>query len=162
MGSNKSTLSVTPRSKIAIANYRWSPRLKHNSIDLSGANATRTANFFINRYGYTTICSLADCILNDGRKYSWKVRINSIGKWVYIGICQIKQAEKHSFLGWNWGHIGHGHYCVSSSGLVFSHSDENVNNSVKSPQFKMGDVLLFEYDAAIGRLIVVKNRKKGF
>lgn len=53
--------------------------------------------------------------------------------------------------------IGHGHYCVSSSGEIFSHSDKSVNDQVKSFVFGTGDILHFEYNSQLGILKVVKE-----
>lgn len=73
------------------------------------------------------------------------------------GICQIRQAKEHQFGDWDWAKLGHGHYCVSSYGLVLSHSDDSVNFTQKSFRFRAGDVLHFEYDSQMSKLKVATD-----
>lgn len=72
-------------------------------------------------------------------------------------MCQIRQVQLHKFAEWYFGEVGHGHYCVSSYGLVYSHSDADVNFKIKSFTFGMGDVLHFEYHKR-QRKLTVKNQ----
>jgi hypothetical protein len=97
---------------------------------------------------------------SDGGLRRWSVRIAKKQQWMYIGMCQIRQAQSHQFEEWIWRNIGHGHYCVGSSKYVFSHSDASANAKILSFEFGTGDVLRFEYDPKQGKL-TVQNQKGG-
>jgi hypothetical protein len=77
---------------------------------------------------YWNVCCLGgEMGDSDGGLRRWSVRIAKMQQWMVIGMCQIRQAQSHKFEGWNWSNIGHGHYCVTSHGYVFSHSDASAN-----------------------------------
>jgi hypothetical protein len=97
---------------------------------------------------------------SDGGLRRWSVRIAKMQYGMYIGMCQIRQAQSHKFEEWNWRNIGHGHYCVTSHGYVYSHSDASANCNKLSFEFGTGDVLHFEYDPKQGKL-TVQNQKGG-
>lgn len=73
---------------------------------------------------------------------------------MYVGICQIEQVLSHKFGEWNWRDVGHGHYCIYSTGRVYSHNDPKVNDQITPFSFYVGDVLKFEYDWKAGKLTI--------
>lgn len=90
------------------------------------------------------------------------MRINLFTRWIYIGICQIRQTQSHQFESSDWWNIGHGHYCIGADGYVFSHNNANANNKPQSFRFKKGDVLQFEFDLTISKLSVTKNTNERY
>lgn len=64
----------------------------------------------------------------NNKKLRWAVQVNALSRWMAIGICQTRQAQRHQFEDWSWEERGHGHYCICSDGKVYSHSDSNTNN----------------------------------
>lgn len=64
---------------------------------------------------------------------------------MYLGICNVEQAQSHKFESWGWLNVGDQHYCVQSNGPVKNHSDASENSSAKSFNMKTGDLLKFEY-----------------
>lgn len=73
---------------------RWSPRMKHSIAEINGRVLNLTADAF-NRYGFLGTCGLTSGLseaTNNG-KLKWSIRINALEKWMYIGICQIRQTH---------------------------------------------------------------------
>jgi Na+-translocating ferredoxin:NAD+ oxidoreductase RnfC subunit len=68
--------------------------MKHSKADINGRVLSRTADG-LNRYGYSPICGITNSLseaTNNG-KYKWAVRINTLKRWMRIGICQIRHAQ---------------------------------------------------------------------
>lgn len=112
---------------------KWSPRLKHSDAEINRKILSRTNNR-LSRFGFSSVCGLMETIseATHSGKYEWAVRINSLRNYMYIGICQIRQASKHMFENWGWRYVGHGHYCITSYGFAYSHSDASMNFKRKS------------------------------
>jgi hypothetical protein len=91
---------------------------------------------------------------DSGEKlYRWSILVNT-PRWTCVGICQVQQASSRRFEEFGLDRMGHGHYCLASSGYVYSHSDRKVNFESKSFTFRAGNVLHFEYSQANGKLRV--------
>lgn len=144
---------------------RWSARLRNTGIEIKGASITYIAPpIRKNHYGFLGISALTDSIgegTNSG-KSKWRVRINRLEKGMYVGICQTRYAQQHQFERWGWTNIGHGHYCIRSTGFAASHYDVNVNSKRMPFNFRAGDVLQFEYDSINGKLTVANNKNEKF
>lgn len=91
------------------------------------------------------LCCLGNTAITDTGKelYRWFIRIQAMKYATVVGICQIKQVQRHKFKTWGWYEIGHGHYCVRSDGTAISHSDNCINYEQKAFSFRTGDVLQF-------------------
>lgn len=55
--------------------------------------------------------------------------------------------------------LGHGHYCVTSDGIVYSHGDANVNAQFEPFEFETGDTLHFVYDSTARKMIIEKENE---
>jgi hypothetical protein len=142
-------------------NYVWSASQRHSDIAVNGGSISRIALPNSNPlYGFVCCLSgeMGDSDSDSGLR-RWSVRISKM-QWMIIGMCQIRQAQSHKFEAWDWSNIGHGLYCVGSSGYVFSHSDASANCRKLSFEFGTGDVLHFEYNPKQGKL-TVQNQKGG-
>lgn len=107
----------------------WLVELRHKDLtlmDLSTKVVTRT-----HKHTTLSVCCLANLEIpdNDFRVYKWRLKITRVSPFsqVFVGICQEDLAREHSLIMWPWDQIGHGHYCVSSDGYVFSSCDPTVN-----------------------------------
>jgi hypothetical protein len=143
---------------ISQLNCVWSASQRHSHIAINGGSISRTSKRDGN---YWDVCCLGgEMGDSDGGLRRWSVRIAKMQYGMVIGMCQIRQAQSHKFEEWNWRNIGHGHYCVTSHGYVYSHSDASANCNKLSFEFGTGDVLHFEYDPKQGKL-TVQNQKGG-
>lgn len=139
--------------------FKWQPRLKHSDINIKGNTITCMINGR-NGYGRWGICSLTDPILNEKGIHKWSVQINKLKEGMYLGMCQIRQACSHRFEYWGWQGIGHGHYCVSSKGYIYTHIDDELNRKIINDfKFYEGDFLQFEYNSILNKLVVVDNNR---
>lgn len=156
MGVYKSR-SASSNSISTTLPLKWNARLKHHTVEIRGKSIIRKALY--SEFGYLAIGGLACETIetNEHGKYKWTLRVSKLRKAIFVGICQIKQAQQHHFGIYNWGDIGHGHYCIDSEGWVFSHCDDKVNYRQESFKFKEGDVLQFEHDSIMGKFTVTKN-----
>jgi hypothetical protein len=146
---------------ISQLNCVWSASQRHSDIAINGGSISRTAVTKSSDGFYYTVCCLGgEMGDSDDGLCRWSVRIAKMQQLMTIGMCQIRQAQSHKFEEWNWNNIGHGHYCVSSDGSVYSHSDAPANSKYPSFEFGTGDVLHFEYDPKQGKL-TVQNQKGG-
>lgn len=114
---------------------------------------------WVNRFGCFGVCCLANGAF-EGEQHKWAIRVSAMKRWIIIGICQIEKAEENQFEERGFKESMHGHYCVVSNGFVFSHSDAEVNSTVKSFKFRKGNVLQFEYKPELAKLIVTKDNNE--
>lgn len=133
--------------------------MKHSQTKINGRILSRSPNGQ-NRYVDYPICGIANSQTNNNGISKWAVRINRFRRKMYIGICQIRQAQQHQFEQWGWANIGYGHYCIGSNGWVYSHTDLKVNCKPISFKFKVGDILQFEYDSIIGKMAMTVKKNK--
>lgn len=88
-----------------------------------------------------SVCCLGNKIMSDDDEglSEWSIKIDSLEYWMCVGICDVQRAGGNKFEEAVWRETGHGHYCVSTSGEIFSHSDQNVNDKLNPFVFKAGD-----------------------
>lgn len=58
----------------------------------------------------------------------------------------------------NWELLGHGHYCVTTNGFIFSHSDPAINHTKSKIISVAGDELNFLYDRGNSILKISKGK----
>lgn len=88
---------------------KWSPRFRHTDISIKGKTIMRIEK---------QIPSLAGClgniVMNDTGNaiYRWSVRIDSMQRWLWVGMGQIQKASQQFSKTSRLPSIGHGHYCI--------------------------------------------------
>jgi hypothetical protein len=75
--------------------------------------------------------------------YRCSFEITKMKQAMILGMCSANQAIEHQFVGWRLGHVGHGHYAVSSYCHIFSDIDSQVNGQKLGFSFKVGDIIKF-------------------
>jgi hypothetical protein len=84
------------------------PLLKHYKLLIEGQRLA-----CIDDSDSPVICCLNSIMADTGTNtFRWSIKVHRHSEGMWIGICQIRQAQSHNFDMWDWSYIGHGHYCV--------------------------------------------------
>lgn len=131
--------------------FRFSPKFKHNKIQLTEDNIVKMPDQYVN-YNYFVLCEPK---VSATKVQSITLHMANLTSYVTVGICNLdKIAKNYEF---NTGETSHGSYQISFDGYSWGDNNSSLNSQYTGWYFNQGDKVTLEFNPKTKKLKFYKN-----